>query len=196
MESSAIAQSKSDPAKEPQQQIHCKYQLSFANGATLHGPLSCSVQVGNLQSETDQDQFDTITGLPSPSYFTLGPPSHSYPESRSEFVFKYLSEQGMESWTVIPTDGTYRGKAAAKFESRETASRAIAALNNTEVKELGRSKLFLAHQYSVKFSTPTDILTAVKEQIETLEQNLRESGHVRLKCYPHPTAHPDTHLYA
>jgi hypothetical protein len=68
----------------------------------------------------------------------------------------------------------------------ETASRAIAALNNTEVKELGRSKLFLAHQYSVKLSTPTDILTAVKEQIETLEQNLRENGHVRLKCYPPP----------
>jgi hypothetical protein len=142
--------------------------------------------VRNLQSETDQDQFDTITGLPSPSYFTLGPPSHSYPESRSESVVKYLSEQGMESWTVIPTDGTYRGKAAAKFESRETASRAIAALNNTEVKELGRSKLFLAHQYSVKLSTPTNILTAVKEQIETPEQNLRKNGHVRLKCYPPP----------
>jgi hypothetical protein len=76
--------------------------------------------VAQFKWETCKAKLISANLIPSLDFHrlrtSLGPPSHSCPESRSESIVKHLlTEHGMESGTVILTNGTYRGKATAKF---------------------------------------------------------------------------------
>jgi len=161
--------------------IECKFQDS---GGYYGGRYQCSIQLGNLNSETTWEDLKNIAP-PGWRKITIGEPSHACSDFQSESVIKAkLLKYGMESWTLIPTNGSYRGKAAAKFRTRENASQAVAALNGKEVNEFAKSKLYVSQQHSVKFSTLMDIFKAVEEEIQRLQRHLQDTGRVQLRSYP------------
>jgi hypothetical protein len=149
--------------------------------------LAVTLQVGNLDVRTQKrDLYAVLTGSLNPEKITLGDPSYPLSDTEtSENIKSLLRRKGvLESfqWHVLP--GNSKIKATATFTDRDEAAEAVRSLNNTALRSLGNTKLFVGHVISVKYNVPNAIMDAINRDIDQLRENIWQSGHVHLKSYP------------
>ena len=152
----------------------------------MRGELIWSVQVGNLDVLTGASHFNRILTDDRPRKIVLGQPSHSVPDTEAANIVESLlrSKGDLESFQFYAIPGSVKLKAIATFMDRSQAVEAVRSLNNHKLEKLGKSKLFVAHLISVKFSVLNVIYESIVTDLGRLRADIWQSGHVHLKSYP------------
>jgi hypothetical protein len=169
-----------EPRKILQRSTTCSFQREGRG-------LPATLQVGNLDRGTRERHLEAVfTGAVKPVRITLGDPSYALSDTQaSETIETLLGDKGgLESfqWQVLP--GNYKIKATATFTDRDEAAEAVRSLNNTTLRSLGSTKLFVGHVVSVKYNIPSVIMEAIRSDIDELRENIWQTGHIHLKSYP------------
>ena len=170
-------------------------------GASERGPwgpseASNQVMVGNLHVAATKDGINEVLGHLRPRIIEFGPPTYRLSSLQAETCVKSLLEdQGaLYDWEVSGQASNDRVKATARFLNPEDARRAAEKLDGERISELGDSKVYVALITSVKFSVLSQILDAVRTEMDNLKARFWNDKFVHIKTYPAPAHKPHTVL--
>jgi hypothetical protein len=145
-----------------------------------------SVQLGNLDVSTTEAQLEKLLhGDLEPDEVMLGPASHQLSDIEAgKLVEGLLRKYGdLEEFNLLSLPEGSKLKASATFMDRESAIEAVRSLNNTAVKKMRNSKLFLSHVISVKYNVLSSIYNAIIPALDILREEFWTARQVRLKSY-------------
>ncbi|KAF4539054.1 RNA recognition motif protein [Lasiodiplodia theobromae] len=169
--------------------LQTKYQPPPIHAYWSSQPVIHSVQVGNLDVETTQEDLRRFLRGREPGNIKMGPKSYmATPQEASLQVKDSLEAFGqLTDWDVSAEAPGTRSKAIARFANPEDARRASAGLNGKKTSALGDTKLFVNTVTSIKLSILSIILNAVRVQLEEIKARVWESTYVHIKVYNKPT---------
>lgn len=169
--------------------LQAKYQPPPIHAYRSSQPLIHSVQVGNLDVETTQEDLRRFLRGREPRNIKMGPKSYmATPQEAALQVRDSLEAFGqLTDWDVSAEAPGTPSKATARFANPEDTRRAAAGLNGKKTSALGDTKLFVNTVTSVKFSILSQILNAVRVQLEEIRSRVWESTYVHIKVYDKPT---------
>ncbi|OCK75538.1 hypothetical protein K432DRAFT_256791, partial [Lepidopterella palustris CBS 459.81] len=156
------------------------------------------IQIGNLDVKTTQRELEALVGAPRPYKIEFGEPSTVMSAENAEAsVKRRLEEIGtLSEWILSNDSSSSRVKAIAKFTHPEHARRAVQELNKITLDSAGSTKLLVAPILSVKMSVPSQILVAVKAELDELRDSAWKSSFVGTKIYNLDTAQSARKLHA
>ncbi|KAH8594469.1 hypothetical protein B0O99DRAFT_178691 [Bisporella sp. PMI_857] len=190
--SSSSAQQAEDALKRARKILGRNIQCSVQNPTNYrafrraNAPLIWSVQVGNLDADTNASHFRRILRGPlSPSKIVLGPLSYNLSnEQAAKIVEDRLRGIGdLQSFECYPNATGVKAKAMATFLDRLRAGEAVKALTGNKLPELGNAKIFLTHIISVKYNVLSNIYRALEPSIDQMKEEIWYTGHIHLKVY-------------
>ncbi|OCL12069.1 hypothetical protein AOQ84DRAFT_271286, partial [Glonium stellatum] len=173
--------------KESERIRHRKLQIKYEppTAQSIYQQSTYIVRVGNLDVKTTWAEITEFLAHPKPFEVSFGPPTYNLSSEEAEKRVKSLLEaKGTLSECIISTDGNgSRVKAIARFIHAEDARKAVQELNESNIEASGNSKLLVAPIVSVKLSVLNKILTAVKNDLDTLRDKAWKTKYVHIKSY-------------
>ncbi|KAF9641097.1 hypothetical protein BFW01_g456 [Lasiodiplodia theobromae] len=172
--------------------LQTKYQPPPIHAYWSSQPVIHSVQVGNLDVETTQEDLRRFLRGREPGNIKMGPKSYmATPQEASLQVKDSLEAFGqLTDWDVSAEAPGTRSKAIARFANPEDARRASAGLNGKKTSALEDTKLFVNTVTSIKFSILSIILNAVRVQLEEIKARVWELTPLPVVI---PTTDPNGH---
>lgn len=137
---------------------------------------------------TSKDVEESIVFMHDrPQHLEMGTVSYNASEPEVSVVVRSCLEKygPLESYSLIPTVGKKRAKAAARFQD-ETDARSACALNNTTLGVLGKGKITVTLIQSVKFKVTTAVYSVSKSMIEE-KMKIWTQQHLTFHTYTDPT---------
>ncbi|EOA90736.1 uncharacterized protein SETTUDRAFT_101268 [Exserohilum turcica Et28A] len=145
-----------------------------------------SLQVGNLDLNTNEAVLRRFLPSPQPIRVTWGPRSHRLTAKQLEKrVIMQLQSHGtlIEECTPSSQKGGSRTKIIAKFSEAEAARNAVKRMHDTRLDPESNDKMQVTPLVSIKLSVSSRILAAIRPQLEPLVDQTWRTNYVQIKSY-------------
>ncbi|KAI4647009.1 uncharacterized protein J4E78_008981 [Alternaria triticimaculans] len=145
-----------------------------------------SLQVGNLDLDTNEAELRRFLPYPPPTKVTWGPQSHSLTAKQlEEKAITQLRSHGtlIEECIPYPQKGGSRTKIIAKFSEAEAARNAVKKMHETSLDPSSNDKIQVTPLVSIKLSVSSRILAAIRPQLDPLVDQTWRTDYVQIKCY-------------
>ncbi|USP82263.1 hypothetical protein yc1106_09537 [Curvularia clavata] len=145
-----------------------------------------SLQVGNLDLNTDEAGLRRFLASPQPIKVTWGPRSHNLTAKQlEERAIKQLRCHGTLIGECIPSSqkGQSRTKIIAKFNDAEAALNAVKKMHGTYLDPSSNDKLQVNLLVSIKLSVSSRILAAIRPRLDPLIDQTWRTDYVQIKPY-------------
>jgi hypothetical protein len=145
-----------------------------------------SLQVGNLDLNTNEAGLRRFLPSPQPIKVTWGPQSHMFTAKQlEERAITQLRSHGtlIEECTPRPQKGRSRTKIIAKFSEAEGARNAVKKMHETRLDPDLNDKMQVTLLVSIKLSVSSRILAAIRPQLDRLVDQTWRTDYVQIKSY-------------
>jgi hypothetical protein len=145
-----------------------------------------SLQVGNLDLNTNEAGLRLFLPSPRPVKVTWGSQSHMFTAKQlEERVIKQLRYHGtlIEECTPRPQKGRSRTKIIAKFSEAEAARNAVKQMHETRLDPDSNDKMQVTPLVSIKLSVSSRLLAAIQPQLDLLVDQTWRRDYVQIKSY-------------
>ena len=145
-----------------------------------------SLQVGNLDLNTNEAGLRRFLPSPQPIKITWGPQSHMFTAKQLEDrAITRLRSHGtlIEECTPSSQKGRSRTKIIAKFSEAEAARNAIKKMHETRLDPDSNDKMQVTPLVSIKLSVSSRILAAIRPQLDPLVDQSWRTDYVQIKSY-------------
>jgi prepilin-type processing-associated H-X9-DG protein len=145
-----------------------------------------SLQVGNLDLNTNEAGLRHFLPSPQPIKVTWGPQSHMFTAKQlEERAITQLRSYGtlIEECTPRPQKGRSRTKIIAKFSEAEAARNAVKKMHDTRLDPDSNDKMQVTPLVSIKLSVSSRILAAIRPQLDPLVDQTWRTNYVQIKSY-------------
>jgi len=145
-----------------------------------------SLQVGNLDLDTNEAGLRRFLPYPPPTKVTWGPQSHNLTAKQlEERAITQLRSHGIliEECTPYPQKGGSRTKIIAKFTEAEAARNAVKKMHETYLDPSSNDKMQVTPLVSIKLSVSSRILAAIRSQLDPLVDQTWRTDYVQIKSY-------------
>lgn len=145
-----------------------------------------SLQVGNLDLNTNEAGLRRFLPSPQPIKVTWGPQSHMFTAKQlEERAITQLRSHGtlIEECTPSPQKGRSRTKIIAKFSEAEAARNAVKKMHESRLDPDSNDKMQVTPLVSTKLSVSSRILAAIRPQLDPLVDQTWRTNYVQIKSY-------------
>jgi hypothetical protein len=145
-----------------------------------------SLQVGNVDLDTNEAGLRRFLPSPQPVKVTWGPQSHMFTAKQlEERAIAQLRSHGtlIEECTPRPQKGRSRTKIIAKFSEAEAARNAVKKMHETRLDPDSNDKMQVTPLVSIKLSVSSRILAAIRPQLDPLVNQTWRTDYVKIKSY-------------
>jgi hypothetical protein len=145
-----------------------------------------SLQVGNLDLNTNEAGLRRFLPSPQPIKVTWGPQSHMFTAKQlEERAITQLRSHGtlIGECTSSPQKGRSRTKIIAKFSEVEAARNAVKNMHETRLDPKSNDKMQVARLVSIKLSVSSRILAAIRPRLDPLVDQSWRTDYVQIKSY-------------
>lgn len=148
-----------------------------------------SLQVGNVDLNTNETGLRHFLPSPKPINVTWGPQSHKFTAKElEERVIKQLQSYGtlIEKCNPHPQKGGSRTKIIAKFSEAGAARNAVKEMHETCLDPDSNDKMQVTPLVSIKLSVSSRILSAIRPHLDPLIDQTWRSDYVQIIRYEVP----------
>ncbi|KAI4908991.1 hypothetical protein J4E85_011643 [Alternaria conjuncta] len=145
-----------------------------------------SLQIGNLDLNTDEAALRRFLPYPPPTKVTWGPHSHNLTAKQlEEIAIMQLRSHGtfIEECIPHPQKGGSRTKIIAKFSEAEAARNAVKKMHETSLDPSSNDKMQVTPLVSIKLSVSSRVLAAIRPQLDPLVDQTWRTDYVQIKSY-------------
>ncbi|XP_014556420.1 hypothetical protein COCVIDRAFT_26807 [Bipolaris victoriae FI3] len=148
-----------------------------------------SLQVGNLDVNTNEAGLRRFLPSPQPLNVTWGPKSHILTAKQlEEKALMELRCHGTLLGECTPSSqkGGSRTKIIAKFSETEAARNAVKKMHGTRLDTSSNDKMQVTPLVSIKLSVSSRILAAIQPRLNSLVDQTWQTDYVQIKSYEGP----------
>jgi len=145
-----------------------------------------SLQLGNLDLNTNEAGLRRFLPYPRPTKVTWGPQSHNLTAKQlEERAITQLRSHGtlIEECIPHPQKGGSRTKIIAKFSEAGAARNAVKKMHETSLDPSSNDKMQVTPLVSIKLSVSSRILAAIRPQLDPLVDQTWQTDYVQIRSY-------------